>query len=261
MNFYLRASRLVRGLLPAAFVSISASIGSLIAAPSADRSDAQVEIDVRSYVDERWEGVRKRGPIEHGKVYLIASVNESPSSKKLVQPVDKTGLLRQFRQTLTSHGFSEVTEGGTPDVVLTMLYGRGFVRNPYLANIDGDSDAPSIEPTAAESARAAAIKPSLYQDRLWGRYEQKVIKAQKEKLFIRVTAWKVPSHAQEKPVELWKTTMVVDEPDQNDLNQLYPQMLAAGASFFDRPMKTEEVTISKPLKEGNVEVGPVRVVD
>ncbi|HRE82807.1 MAG TPA: hypothetical protein PLN52_17310 [Opitutaceae bacterium] len=261
MNFSSIVFCLVRGPLLAAFVMLSATGGQLSAASSKDPSDAQVEIDVRSYVDERWEGVRKRGPIEHGKVYLIASVNESPSAQKLLQPVDNEGLLRQFRQTLTSHGFREALEGDTPDVVLTVLYGRGFVRNPYLANIDGDIDAPSIVPTPAESLRAAAIKPSLYQDRLWGRYEQKVIKAQKEKLFIRVTAWKFPDHAQEKPVELWKTTMVVDEPDQNDLNQLYPQMLAAGASFFDRPMKTEEVTVSKPLKEGNVEVGPVKVIE
>lgn len=261
MNIPSKACCLIRGLLLAAFASLSVSIGLLSAAPSENPSGAQVEIDVRSQVDERWEGVRKRGPIEHGKVYLIASVNESPSPQKLIQPVDKDGLLRQFRKTLTSHGFNEAMEGDTPDVVLTVLYGRGFVRNPYLANIDGDISAPSIEPTPDESARAAAIKPSLYQDRMWGRYEQKVIKAQKEKLFIRVTAWKFPEHAQEKPFELWKTTMVVDEPDQNDLNQLYPQMLAAGANFFDRPMKTEEVTVSKPLKEGNVEVGPVKVVE
>jgi hypothetical protein len=216
---------------------------------------------VRSSVDQRWKGVHKGGPIEHGKVYLIASLNEAPSAEKLVQPVDEAGLLAQLRQVLNSRGFRESGAGETPDVVLTLLYGRGHLRNPYLANIDGDISSDSLVPTAGESLWAASVNPRLYDKRQWGYYEHKLMAAQKEKLFIRVTAWKFPGDRKEKPAEFWKTTMVVDEPDQHDLNELYPKMLAAGAHFFDRPMKEEEVTIATPLKEGSVKLGPLIIVE
>lgn len=222
---------------------------------------AEVEIGVRSSVDQRWQGVRKLGPIEHGKVYLIASLKQAPSAGKLVQPVDEAGLLAQLRQTLNTHGFRESVADETPDVVLTLLYGRGHVRNPYLANIDGDISADSIAPTPGESMLAAAIDPRLYDKRQWGFYEHKLLAAQKEKLFIRVTAWKFPGDRKEKPAELWKTTMVVDEPDRHDLNELYPRMLAAGVPFFDRHLKQEEVTIATPTKEGSVRLGPLNILE
>jgi len=222
---------------------------------------AAVEIGVRSAVDQRWKGVHKGGPIEHGKVYLIASLNEAPSAAKLLRAVDEAGLLAQLRQVLNSRGFRESGAGQTPDVVLTLLYGRGHLRNPYLANIDGDISSDSLVPTAGESLWAASVDPRLYDKRQWGYYEHKLLAAQKEKLFIRVTAWKFPDGRKEQPAELWKTTMVVDEPDQHDLNELYPKMLAAGAPFFDRHLKQEEVTIAAPLKEGSVRLGPLNILE
>lgn len=219
-----------------------------------------LEIGVRSSVDERWEGVRKRGAITHGKVYLIASLKESPAARKLVRPVDEAGLLGQLRRELNSQGFREGRATETPDVVLTLLYGRGYVRNPYMANIAGDEFSGSIAPTPMESALAAAVDPRLYDKRQWGFYEQKLLAAQKEKLFIRVTAWKFPGDRKEKPAELWKTTMVVDEPDQHDLNALYPKMLAAGVRYFDRPIKQEEVTVSTSIPEGRVTLGPLIIL-
>lgn len=221
---------------------------------------ANVEIGVRSHVDERWQGIRKGGPIEHGKVYLIASLGQAPSAGKLVQPVDEAGLLAQLRQTLNSHGFRESVAAETPDIVLTVLYGRGHLRNPYLANIDGDISSDSLAPTPAESQLAATINPRLYDKRQWGYYEHKLLAAQKEKLFIRITAWKFPGDRKEKPADLWKTTMVVDEPDRQDLNELYPKMLAAGVQFFDRPMKEEEVRID-PSKTGRVTLGPLEILE
>jgi hypothetical protein len=219
-----------------------------------------VEIGVRSSVDERWEGVHKRGAITHGKVYLIASLKQSPAARNLVRPVDEAGLLAQLRQELNSQGFRESTATETPDVVLTLLYGRGHVRNPYMANIAGDEFSGSIAPTAMESALAAAVDPRLYDKRMWGFYEQKLLAAQKEKLFIRVTAWKFPGDRREKPAELWKTTMVADEPDLHDLNVLYPKMLAAGVRYFDRVIKQEEVTVPVSIPEGRVTLGPLIVL-
>jgi hypothetical protein len=227
---------------------------------SASPALAAVEIGVRSAVDQRWNGVHKGGPIEHGKVYLIASLKLAPSAEKLVQPVDEAGLLAQFRQVLNSRGFREGVADEAPDIVLTLLYGRGHLRNPYLANIDGDISSGSLAPTAGESLLAASVNPRLYEKRQWGHYEHKLMVAQREKLFIRVTAWKFPGDRQEKPAELWKTTMVVDEPDARDLNELYPKMLATGAHFFDRHLKEEEVTID-PAKTGRVKLGPLNILE
>ncbi len=255
-----RSSLLLRHITGLALL-LGVAAGSGLAAESEEPTPAEVVIGVRSAVDERWNGVRKGGPIEHGKVYLIASLQAAASDRKLLQAVDEDGVRQQLRHVLNSRGFREAVTGDTPDIVLTLLYGRGHLRNPYLANIDGDINSDSLAPTNFESLRAAAVDPSLSGKRSWGSYEHKVQVAQKEKLFIRVTAWKFPGDRKEKPAELWKTTMVVDEPDQHDLNQLYPKMLAAGAHFFDRPMKEEEVTIATPLKEGTVKLGPLIIIE
>lgn len=215
------------------------------------------EIGVRSWVDERWEGFHRRGPIEHGKLYLIASLKQVPSPQNLVQPVGEAGLLQQLRHQLNSHGFREITANETPEIVLTVLYGRGFLRNPYLANIAGDISSDRLAPTAAESLLAAAINPRLYDKRQYWSYERKLLAAQTEKLFIHVTAWKYPGAGKERPVQFWKTTMVADEPDQNDLNALYPKMLAAGVKFFDRPMKEEEIRINP---DGRVDLAPLIIL-
>jgi hypothetical protein len=240
-------------------LSLALVFGCGLAAGRAAETEAKasarpVEVGVRSSVDEGWKGMQKKGAIEHGKVYLIASLKEAPSEQKLVQPVDEAGLLAQLRRTINAYGFREAAAGDTPDVVLTVLYGRGHLRNPYLANIDGDVSSDSLAPTPLESLHAASVNPRLYEKRQWGAYEHKMMQAQKEKLFIRVTAWKFPGERKEKPAELWKTTMVVDDPDQRDLNQLYPEMLAAGVRFFDQPMKVEEVIVTK---EGTVKLAPL----
>ena len=39
------------------------------------------------------------------------------------------------------------------------------------------------------------------------------------------------------------------------------EMLAAGAPYFDREIKEEEVDVYKPLPEGHVNVGTPQVVD
>jgi len=222
--------------------------------------DASVAIGVRSSVDERWEGVHRRGPIEHGKVYLIASLKQSPAGPKLIRPVDEAGLLQQLRAVLASQGFRECGPNETPDVVLTLLYGRGYLRNPYLANIAGDIAAESIVPTETESWLASTTDPRLYDKRQRPSYEHKVVAAQKEKLFIRVSAWQYPGDRKAAPVQLWKTTMVVDDPATNDLNALYPQMLAAGVRFFDRTTPEEEVRIAAPVT-GTVRLAPLEILD
>ena len=162
---------------PVGLVLLGLGTGMVLAAESAP--DATVAIGVRSSVDPRWEGVHRRGPIEHGKVYLIASLKQSPVGPKLVRPVDEPGLLRQLRQVLNSQGFRECGANETPEVVLTLLYGRGHLRNPYLANIAGDVGAESIVPTQTESWLASTADPRLYDKRQRPAYEHKVIAAKR----------------------------------------------------------------------------------
>jgi hypothetical protein len=64
-----------------------------------------------------------------------------------------------------------------------------------------------------------------------------------EKQVINVTAWKYPTQAKEKLLELWSTTMAADEPSE-DFNQLSGKMLAAGELYFDRSTRPEDVHIS-----------------
>ena len=55
--------------------------------------------------------------------------------------------------------------------------------------------------------------------------------------------------------------MIVDDPDHRDLNAIAAEMLAAGAPYFDKEIKEEEVDIYKPLPEGRVNVGAPEVVE
>lgn len=256
-HFHLRS--FVRGSVSLTALAIGTGLA-FAAEKTAAAPESTVAIGVRSSVDERWEGVHRRGPIEHGKVYLIGSLKQSPVGPKLVRPVDEAGLLLQLRQQLNTQGFRECGANETPDVVLTLLYGRGHLRNPYLANIAGDIGAESIVPTQTESWLAATTDPRLYDKRQRPAYEHKVIAAQKEKLFIRVAAWKYPGDRKEAPVQFWKTTMVVDDPATNDLNALYPQMLAAGVRFFDRTAPEEEVRILAPIT-GTVKLAPLEILE
>ena len=60
---------------------------------------------------------------------------------------------------------------------------------------------------------------------------------------------------------LWKTIMVVDDPDHRDLNAIAEKMLEAGAPYFDKEIREPEATIFKPLPDAHVNVGTPEVVD
>jgi hypothetical protein len=222
--------------------------------PGGDETAPAVKIAVRSHVDERWKGFRKLGTIEHGKIYAIISIKETPSAQKLVAPVSEGRLVRQLREVLAARGFTEIVAGQRPDILLTVLYGRGFLKNPYLkgAMVDELSwDVPVS--TITDPDQALRQRQAGYEAKLQG--------AQLEKLFIRVAAWKYPESPDEKPANLWATTMVVDSPDRRDLNQFTAAMLAAGAEYFDRPMKEEEVRMDSAAPTGSVTLGPLKVVE
>ena len=150
----------------------------------------------------------------------------------------------------------------TPDIALTVVYGRGWLKNPYLDEHTmpvGMSDPPVV------SMKGTDIQ-QMIREREPG-YEAKLQDASHEKLFIHLTAWEFPGKQpapktgkKKKPLELWKTTMVIDDPANRDLNQFIEKMLAAGAKYFDREIKDEEAFVDTDLPEGTVKYGEAKVM-
>ena len=211
-------------------------------------------IGVRATVDPKWESFRKLPPVAHGKRYLLAAVSEVPSAEKMLTPVDKGALAAQLRHELARHGFREITAQETPEVVLTVTYGRGYLRNPYLADAMLD-DATTGVPTATITSPKQAMRMREFDA------EGKLQQAQFEKLFLAVTAWQYPAKAEDKPNQLWRTVMVVDNPDGRDLNLALPAMFAAGAGWFGREIKEGEVTVKSTMPAGTVKLGPLNVIE
>jgi hypothetical protein len=249
-------SRLGRwpGLILAWQLTLMAGCVASTSNPVPGNGEIPLDIGVRSSVDKPFGGFHRQPPPVHGKVYLIAAVKEAPSPLKLVKRVDERGVVKALRQELNSRGYREITKDQTPEIVLTVVYGRGWLRNPYLADVivNEMTNPPTV-------TIIGGMPTQLLKEREVG-FESKLQKAQFEKLFIRVTAWKYPSAPKEKPQELWKTTMNIDDPDNRDLNEVYKAMLAAGAPYFDREIAQEEVDVLKPLPEGHVKVGTPEIV-
>jgi hypothetical protein len=230
-----------------------ALLGSLSAATTPTDEGVPLNIDVRSTIDPKWEGFRKFKQVPHGKVYLLASVKEVVAEQAMVKPLDEFALVALLRQELKQQGFRESAEPEKAEVVLTVTYGRGFVRNPFADDMLDtiSSDPPMVTITSAKQAMRQR-EPG---------YEGKMQKAQFEKLYIAVTAWKFPSRKGEKPNQLWRTVMVTDNPDGRDLNLAMPAMLAAGAGWFDKEIKGGEVTVNSTMPVGNVRLAPFEVIE
>lgn len=229
----------------------------------AGEDEGPLNIAVRTSVDRPFKGLRKEPYHEHGKAYLIAALNEAPTSRPLVRPIDQGNLLLQLRLALAHRGFHEATPPAeTPDIVLTVVYGRGWLKNPYLDKHTmpvGMSDPPTVTMSGMDIQQMIREHEPFYEARLQD--------ASHEKLFIHLTAWEYPGHQpdpppgkKKKPHELWKTTMVVDDPEHRDLNQFVEKMLAAGAKYFDREIDEEEAFIDTTLPEGYVHYGEATVV-
>ena len=98
---------------------------------SASSEDLPLDIAVRSEIDRPFEGWGKAAVKEHGKAYYLASVSQTKSTVDLVMPVDEAALTDLLRAQLSKRGFHEVTTT-QPEIILTVLYGRGYLKNPYI---------------------------------------------------------------------------------------------------------------------------------
>lgn len=223
--------------------------------------DATLDIGVRAMIEQpKWKrpkpGTKEAAEAEKkNRIFILAPPQQLPSERKLVRPVDTRPLIEQLWHELLAQGFQPAAPGQTPEIIITMHYGRGYLWNPYLAEYASSVDETTTVPTVNIVFPPISAKE-------FGR-EEKTQRAQYEKLVLMVAAWEwfpQDTGKKHKAKRLWRTAMVVDDPDHRDLNQISAQLLKAGAGYFNREVKNEaEVKVA--LREGRVEVGEARVVD
>ena len=249
-----RATRAWRWLVAAGCVGL---LG-----PAARAQSTEMAIGIRTEVVDKPDGIRAEPAPEHGKIYGMLPPQPVASEEKLVKPVNPNLLAGLVVTELDKRGFHRVVRGQKPEIIIGMYYGRGWLRNPYMAGAGPETPggASAVGGIDAPTVSITGTGGQMFKEKGTG-FEQKLQRAQYEKLYIRVTAWQYPTDSKAKPKELWHTTMVVDDPDHRDLNAVAADMLAAGSAFFDRESKEEEVEVYKPIPEGRVYVGTPEVVD
>jgi hypothetical protein len=237
----------------------AAALG-LAGSSSARAQDENLDVGVRSHVvdGDVHAKATKTHPGEggHGKIYGVLAVSQIPAGEKIVKPVDANRMLEALHEELAANGFKRVAKGHKPEILLTVSYGRGYLPNPYTRDTGELTTGVDQTPTMTITG---AMPLQLYDAKTPG-WEANLQKNQFEKLYIRVTAWEYPSQPNAKSKMLWKTIMVVDDPDHRDLNASMAKMLEAGAPYFDKEPKATEVNIYKPVPEGRVNVGTPEVV-
>lgn len=195
----------------------------------------------------------------HQRIYVIAHMEGVKGFEKLVRPVNEPALAAELRKTLAANGYIEAAaHGPKPEIVLSVYYGRGWPPNIYLGaaqevgNFDGPETFYRDVPNYKDGPNSSG--PG---------HEEKAQRASYEKLMILITAVKYPAkplQPSEQLQRLWKTLMMVDDPDHRDLNGVMKEMLAAGGAFFGQTSETE-AEVWKPLPEGRVTLGETKVLD
>lgn len=193
----------------------------------------------------------------HGRIYAVLAVLEVKSEARLVKPVDEARLIYRLQAELNAAGFQPAHDRQPPEILVTVEYGRGWLKNPYLQGGDLPvfNSAPELDATSDVATQNVYGSTNHYMDLLSPGREAEQQKASYEKLYVRITAFKYSSDPKARAHILWKTTMVVDDPDHRDLNTLVPYMLAAGAHYFDRAMTEKEITFSVTAPIARVGVG------
>jgi hypothetical protein len=197
--------------------------------------------------------MKKKDPEPHGRVYYLLSLGSNEPEVALKRPVDEKALAAQLHQALKAQGFRQMSADEKPDILLTVLYGRGYLKNPYMPNGADEisSSIPIVNITTAEDVFA----------RQQIGYEEKLQNAQAEKLFIAVRALKYPESKAEKPKRLWQTMMIMDGPDRHDLNEAAQDMFLVGAQHFDRVLPNGGILVSTDDPKGRVILAPIRVME
>ncbi len=247
------------------------------------QNTSQLDIGVRPKVTDKsniYAGKTRANPGSggHSKIYGILSVQEIKADYRLVKPVNEQAIMELLSAELNKQGFKLYTPGTKPDIVITASYGRGELENPYIRDggeTGGDyragaflgvaaGNGASMTGAANDSGATTSVITGAFPQQLWDEkspgYQAKLQKASFEKLFIRVTAWAYPTEKKGRAKMLWKTIVVVDDPDHRDLNVVAAKMLEAASPYFDREIRDPEVNILQPLPDGRVNVGSPEVV-
>jgi hypothetical protein len=203
---------------------------------------------------------------------------EIASPDKLVRPVSEAAILgvhKMLQEKLVAMGYVGVADKVRPDILITIQYGRGYLPNPYTIGVSSAAmTAGSIAPSpsgmrsegpgqmSGDSGPRVSQRGEMNQlKRYEPNYESKMQFAAQEKLFFTIAAWNFASMQKGATrVRYWTTSVLVDDPDHRDLNQIYNQMLAAAGEFFNRRVDRAEVEVSTKIREGRVEVGIPQVV-
>ena len=262
---------------PSATVLLAACFGLITVVAQAQVN--QLDVGVRTKVTDKaniYAGKTRATPGSggHSKIYGIMAVQEIKSDWKLVRPVNENAILQLLSEELNKNGFQLYAPGTKPDIVITASYGRGELENPYIrdgGDTGGDYRAGAMliannsgigtsnDAGATTSVITGAFSQQLLDEKTPG-YQAALQKASYEKLYIRVTAWAYPTDPKARPKMLWKTIMVVDDPDHRDLNAVAAKMLEAGAPFFDKEIRDPEAQVFKALPDGRVNVGVPEVI-
>jgi hypothetical protein len=215
------------------------------------------EITVGVRADVEWQGAHKltaaeiQAAKEHQRIYVIAEVKQIASPENMVRPVDARAVAAELKKGLAKGGYREARPDQRPEIFFIVFYGRGWLPNPYAEGLAPAANGIEFSPDHKHAMR----------ERLEPNFEEKLQRANNEKLFVSVSALKFPAQAGEKPQRLWKTVMVVDDPDHRDLNAVLPAMFDAGVSFFGQRMEQDEAEVAKPLPEGRVELGTPTIIE
>lgn len=240
-----------RALAGALIVSVGAL--SLSAADFPGTRENPLEVGVRAVVDRPYKGLGKEPLRDFGRAYYIMNIQHAKSEPDLIAPVDEGEILTELHAMLAKNGYRQIGESETPEILLTVAYGRGYLPNPYLADAMPTADGVPGTIGFGPSTISVTNPKQLMKQKEVG-YEQKLQSANFEKLFLRVTAYLYPKEKKQPPKQAWQVTMLVDGPSRVDLNRTYKAMLAAGVPYFNKEVE-DQLDIRNPLTRGKVEVG------
>lgn len=254
---------------------LSAACGGLVAGSVGRAQDSDLEINIRTTV----EVPLAKSPGGHPTFSMLPAV-EVAAAERLARPVTEQTLVAVYRMLqakLEAQGYVGVAGQTRPEVLITIQYGRGFLPNPYTQGMtlsEGQQVGGAVgdlakgpgagsDKMSGETGRTVMLRgPGNYLRRREADFEGKMQSANQEKLFFTITAWRFASMQKgAKRERHWSTTIIVDDPDNRDLNKIHEQMIAAGAEFFDRRTEREEAEISTRIRNGRVEIGTARVVE
>ncbi len=253
--------------LLAGLLAVLVSAG-LSAVPAVGLSE-DMEIGIRSGIDKTEKAKREKDPnyaqddSKRLRRYLLLSVKEVQTGEKLVRQTDARQIAEQLNRVLQKQGFHPVGKDEKPEIIVTALYGRGMLINPYI-----DPDTLPIGDyrrglRAPQNISDSVPVSPIVDHKSFVGLRDKTAALNYEKVAIQISAWEYPPppDPKQKLHALWITTVYADDAEHRDLNLVSAKLLESAAPYFDKHLDLEsEVKIWAPAPEGHVKVGTPEVV-